>query len=94
MAAISSTLRYLDAQLASVVCLRPVSPLTKYATGRACMTGILVIVPPKRTVRNNCMAALCSVAPWISSPTTSSGRNPDISLRAITLSYGMYASPM
>jgi hypothetical protein len=42
MAAISSTFRNLFAHAASVVCLRPVSPVTKYAVGSADTTGIRV----------------------------------------------------
>jgi hypothetical protein len=55
--AISSMLRNLFDQFTSVVCLRPVSPVTQYAIGRAERTGKRTCARPTGSRRNIVNAA-------------------------------------
>jgi hypothetical protein len=73
MTAISSASRYLPPHAISVVCLSPVSPLTKYATGSADRTGMRRVLVLIGTVGNSESAALDCTAACSTSVATSSG---------------------
>jgi hypothetical protein len=89
MVASSSTFRNLFDQSTSVVCFRPVSPLTKYAVGSAERTGIRVWLVAMRTCRN-----ICRAADWLASPPrmsfdTCSGMSACALVLETRLLYGM-----
>jgi hypothetical protein len=69
------------AHAASVVCLRPVSPFTKYAIGSALSTGIFLSFEDIGTVRQSVKAALCSMARRTTSAATSSSMKTSASAR-------------
>ena len=73
MTASSAALMYLFCQATSLVCLRPVSPLTKLAVMRPLNTGrrscARVMLGRRRAIR---MTALCSGTDWMISRETSS----------------------
>jgi hypothetical protein len=87
MVAISSMLRNLFAQLTSVVCLRPVSPPTQYATGSADRTGNRTWARPTGTRRNMRRTADCSVALPSMTLLTSSGMSAAASVRLVRFVY-------
>ena len=67
MAAISSASSATPSQAISVVCFRPVSPLTKYACASADSTGSVASFEPMLTCRKSASAALASAAALITS---------------------------